>query len=100
MTTADDPAMSEAIVTAARQGDELLLLDKQRGGRGLPGRRRANRDWRKLVAQATRQNDPTTELTSDRAIAVQTVWDDGTSAAPRSARWCSSAPPARSTRTS
>src|SRR6202042_3988023 len=30
-----------------------------------------------LVAQSPLQNDPTTELTSSRVIAVQTVWDDG-----------------------
>jgi len=33
--------------------------------------------WRKLVEQSTLENDPTTELTGDRVIAVQTVWDNG-----------------------
>jgi signal transduction histidine kinase len=73
---ADDPALSAALVTAARQGDELLLLNSH--GKivvyqGMP----QNPGWRQLVAQSTLQNDPTTELTSDRVIAVQTVWDDG-----------------------
>jgi signal transduction histidine kinase len=72
----DDPAMSAALVTAARQGDELLLLDT-RGqvvvSRGVP----RSSAWRQLVAQSTTQNDPTTELTSNRVIAVQTVWNDG-----------------------
>ena len=72
----DDPAMSAALVTAARQGDELLLLDT-RGqvvvSRGVP----KSSAWRQLVAQSTTQNDPTTELTSNRVIAVQTVWNDG-----------------------
>ena len=73
---ADDPALSAALVTAARQGDELLLLNSH--GRvvvsqGIP----QNAAWRQLVAQSTLQNDPTTELTNDRVIAVQTVWDDG-----------------------
>ena len=74
---ADDPALSAALVTAARQGDELLLLNShgQRSSvsQGMP----QNPAWRQLVAQSTLQNDPTTELTNDRVIAVQTVWDDG-----------------------
>jgi signal transduction histidine kinase len=73
---ADDPAMSAALVTAARQGDELLLLNA-RGtvvvARGVP----QDPAWRQLVAQSTLQNDPTTELTNNRVVAVQTVWDDG-----------------------
>src|SRR3984957_5187456 len=72
----DDSAMSAALVTAARQGDELLILDKQGNGadpRGVP----KSGVWRELVAQSTTQNDPTTELTSNRVVAVQTVWDDG-----------------------
>lgn len=72
----DDPAMTAALKTAARQGDELLLLNIQgqvvvsQGTPHDPG-------WRQLVAQSRRQNDPTTELTGDRAIAVQTVWQNG-----------------------
>ena len=63
-------------MSAAREHDELLLLDKH--GRvvvsqGVP----QNGAWRQLVAQATQQSDPSTELTNDRAIAVQTVWGDG-----------------------
>ena len=72
----DDPALTAALVTAARQGDELLLLNS-RGrvivSQGLP----LDPAWRQLVAQSTLQNDPTTQLTSSRVIAVQTVWDDG-----------------------
>jgi signal transduction histidine kinase len=72
----DDPALSAALKTAARQGDELILLN-ERGKvvvhQGVP----QNPVWRQLVAQSTTQNDPTTELTSDRVIAVQTVWNDG-----------------------
>jgi signal transduction histidine kinase len=72
----DDPALSAALVTAARQGDELLLLDSHGHvivSQGVP----LDPAWRQLVAQSTLQNDPTTELTSNRVIAVQTVWDDG-----------------------
>jgi signal transduction histidine kinase len=72
----DDPALTAALVTAARQGDELLLLNSRGSvivSQGLP----LDPAWRQLVAQSTLQNDPTTQLTSSRVIAVQTVWDDG-----------------------
>jgi signal transduction histidine kinase len=72
----DDPALSAALKTAARQGDELLVLNDQGKvvvSQGTPH----DPEWRQLVAQSRRQNDPTTELTSDRAIAVQTVWANG-----------------------
>lgn len=73
---ADDPALSAALVTAARQGDELLLLNSHRV---VIVRQGSPRDavWRQLVTQSTLQNEPTTELTKDRVVAVQTVWDDG-----------------------
>ncbi len=74
---APDAALSEAMLSAARQHDELLLLDRHGKvvvSQGMP----SNGDWRKLVAQATLQNGPSTELTSNRAIAVETVWGDGT----------------------
>src|SRR6202000_2929934 len=71
-----DPALSAAMLSAARQHDELLLLDRHGTvvvSQGDPH----DGDWRRLVAQATQQNGPSTELTSDRAIAVQTVWGGG-----------------------
>jgi signal transduction histidine kinase len=71
-----DPALSTAMVSVAREHDELLLLDKHGHivlSQGFP----SNGDWRKLVAQATQQSGPTTELTSKQAIAVQIVWGDG-----------------------
>jgi signal transduction histidine kinase len=73
---ADDPALSAALKTAARQGDELLLLNSS--GRVVVSRGQP-RDavWHQLVAQSRTQNDPTTKLTGDRAVAVQTVWEDG-----------------------
>jgi len=71
-----DPALSTAMVAAAREHDELLLLDKH-GHIVLSQGSPSNGDWRKLVAQATQQSGPTTELTSKQAIAVQIVWGDG-----------------------
>ena len=37
----------------------------------------SNGDWRKLVARATEQSGPSTELTKSQAIAVQIVWGSG-----------------------
>jgi signal transduction histidine kinase len=72
----DDPAMVAALKTAARQGDELLLLSMR--GRVVVSQGHPHDPvWQQLVAQSRRQNDPTTELTGDRAIAVQTVWENG-----------------------
>jgi hypothetical protein len=74
---APDPALERAMVAAAREHDELLLLDNHGKvvlSQGFP----SNGDWHKLVAQAAQQSDPSTELTKDQAIAVQTVWGDGT----------------------
>jgi signal transduction histidine kinase len=71
-----DPALSAAMLSAARQHDELLLLDRHGAvvvSQGDP----QDGDWRRLVAQATQRNGPSTELTSNRSIAVQTVWGDG-----------------------
>jgi signal transduction histidine kinase len=73
---APDPALSSAMLSAARQHDELLLLDRHGNivvSQGIP----QNGDWRNLVAQATQMNGPSTKLTSDTAIAVDTVWGDG-----------------------
>ena len=73
---AADPALSAALVSAAREHDELLLLDKHGHvviSQGVP----QNGAWRRLVAESSDQNDPTTALASDRAIAVQTVWGAG-----------------------
>jgi signal transduction histidine kinase len=73
---APDPALERAMVSAAREHDELLLLDnhgKVVVSQGFP----SNGDWRKLVAQAAQQTNPSTELTSNEAIAVQIVWGDG-----------------------
>ena len=72
---AADPALTAALVAAAREHDELLVLDAQGNvvvSQGVP------RDaWRQLAAEAAERGDPATELTKDRVIAVETVWNDG-----------------------
>src|SRR6185437_9418620 len=52
----NDPAMAAALKTAARQGDELLLLNKHGDVVAQQGEPRDS-TWRQLVAQSTRQND-------------------------------------------
>jgi methyl-accepting chemotaxis protein len=69
------PALSAALLSAAREHDELLVLDKR--GNVVVSQGAPRDAWKQLVAEAEERGDPTTELTKDRVIAVQTVWDDG-----------------------
>jgi signal transduction histidine kinase len=74
---AADPALSQALVLAAREHDELEVLDKHGNLVIFQG---SPRDaWRQLASEAAERGDPTTELTKDRVIAVETVWNDGNS---------------------
>jgi signal transduction histidine kinase len=72
---AADPALKAALRSAARQGDELLVLD----GKGKPvawyGNPRDN--WRPVAAAETASGDPISKLTKDRAIVVEPIWNDG-----------------------
>ncbi len=70
-----DPALSQALAAAARDGDELLVLN--RSGQKVVSQGVPQDDWHKLAA-AGYQQDPTTELTRHTVIAVATVWGDGT----------------------
>jgi signal transduction histidine kinase len=71
---AANPALSAALLSAARQHDELLVLDSAGhvvDSQGVP------RDaWRQLAAEAAERGDPTTDMTKDRVIAVAPVWDN------------------------
>jgi signal transduction histidine kinase len=73
---AADPALSAAMLSAAHQHDQLLLLNA-RGEIVVSQGTLQNGGWRRLVAQAGRQASPTTELTHDSAIAVDTVLSNG-----------------------
>ena len=73
---AADPALYTALVSAARSHDELLVLNKQ--GRPVVSSPSLPKDsWAKLAAEAVEQNGASTELTTNRVIAVDTVWGDG-----------------------
>lgn len=71
---AADPALSTALVYAARQGDELQVLDTS--GKVVISQSVPHEAWRQLAGEAQERGDPSTEVTKDRVIAVQTVWND------------------------
>jgi signal transduction histidine kinase len=69
------PALRAAILGAARNNDELLVLDAHNHAvawHGIPHDR-----WRSLAAQADQNGNETSELTKDRVVVVEPVWDDG-----------------------
>jgi signal transduction histidine kinase len=70
-----DPALRAAVRIAARQNDELLLLNasnKPVAGLGTPLDR-----WQPLAAEASETGLQISKLTKDRAIVVEPVWNDG-----------------------
>ena len=72
---AADPALSNALLSAAREGDELLVLDE--AGKPVISQGVPRESWTQLEAEALERGDPTSELTKDRVIVVETVWNDG-----------------------
>ncbi len=70
-----DPALSQALLSAAREHDELLVLNKN--GHVVVSQGVPQDDWHKLAAEGYEQDSPATELTRDTVIAVDTVWNDG-----------------------
>ena len=74
----DGSALSDAMRDAERNGDEVLVLNQDNKlvpklSRGAP----VNDAWRKLAAEAAGQHGPTTELTKNAVIAVETIWGSG-----------------------
>jgi signal transduction histidine kinase len=72
---AADPALRAAVRSAAKQGDELLVLNVT--GKPIAGYGGSPRGWDKLAAEAYQSNGPITELTKDWVIVVEPVWNDG-----------------------
>jgi signal transduction histidine kinase len=70
-----DPALSQAVLSAARAHDELLVLSKS--GKIVIAQGVPQDDWHQLGAEGYEQSAPATELTKDTVIAVATVWGDG-----------------------
>jgi signal transduction histidine kinase len=70
-----DPELTSAVVSAARQGDELLVLDAK--DRVVVWRGAPREAWHELAAEATERGDLTTELIGDRVVVVEPVWNEG-----------------------
>jgi signal transduction histidine kinase len=71
---APNPALSAALLSAARQHDELLVVDS--AGRVVDSRGVPRDAWNGLAAEAAERGGPTTEMTKDRVIAVAPVWNN------------------------
>jgi signal transduction histidine kinase len=72
---AADPALRTAILSAARQDDEVLVLDST--GRLIAWHGVPRDKWSALAAEATQSGSRTSELTKDRVIVVEPVVSDG-----------------------
>jgi signal transduction histidine kinase len=69
------PVLRDAVKIASRQGDELLLLNARHHpvvGLGEPRDR-----WQRLVNDASQSGSQVSELTRDRAVIAEPVWNDG-----------------------
>ena len=73
---AADPALEAAVHSAARQDDELLVLNRH----GVVAQHLYPHDnWRQVAAAEYTSGDPATQLTRDRVIVVEPIDnDDGT----------------------
>jgi signal transduction histidine kinase len=70
-----DPALRTAVRIAARQDDELLLLNasnKPVVEFGTPSDK-----WQTLAAEASQSGSQVSKLTKDRAVVAEPVWNDG-----------------------
>jgi signal transduction histidine kinase len=70
---AADPALTAALLNAARQHDVLLLLNS--AGHVVAHRGQPPRDWAALAAQATQSGD-LTKMTKDSVIVAEPVLND------------------------
>jgi signal transduction histidine kinase len=71
---AADPALQAAVLSAARQDDELLVLNQHDlavAWHGYP-----HDSWHQVAATARTSGDPAAKLTKDRVIVVEPIWND------------------------
>ena len=74
---AADPALEAAAHSAARQDDELLVLNQH--GHVVASHLYPHDNWRQVAAETYTSGDPATMLTKDRVIVVEPILnDDGT----------------------
>jgi signal transduction histidine kinase len=70
-----DPALESAIHSAARNDDEVLVLDAS--NHVVASQLSPHDNWHTLAAEAAQQGALTSQLTRDRVIVVEPVWNDG-----------------------
>jgi len=70
-----DPALGQAVHSAARDDDEVLVLDAH--NQVVASQLSPHDRWQALAAQASAQGSLTSQLTKDRVIVVEPVWNDG-----------------------
>ena len=70
-----DPALRTAVRIAARQDDELLLLNAS--NKPVVGFRAPSDKWQTLAAEASQSGGQVSKLTKDRAVVAEPVWNDG-----------------------
>ncbi|HEX8007942.1 MAG TPA: hypothetical protein VF482_16115, partial [Trebonia sp.] len=68
-----DPALAAAVRSAARQNDELLVLNGRGQVVAWDGKPHDN-SWTRLAAQVNESGTLTSKFTKDRAIVVEPVW--------------------------
>ena len=71
---AADPALRAAVRSAAREDDELLVLNPQ--GQKVAWYGSPHDNWQQVAAAAA-GNDLAAKLTKDRVIVVEPIWNDG-----------------------
>lgn len=72
---AADPALQAAVSSAARQDDELLVLNAHREPLAWNGNS-PHDSWRQVAAAAYISGDPASKLTKDRVIVVEPIVND------------------------
>lgn len=70
-----DPALHRAVRIAARQNDELLLLNAN--NQPVAGFSRPLDNWQTLAAEASQSGSQVSALTKDRETVVEPVWKEG-----------------------
>ncbi|HEX6449172.1 MAG TPA: HAMP domain-containing sensor histidine kinase [Trebonia sp.] len=70
-----DPALRTAVQIAARQDDELLLLNS--ANQVVVAHGKPLLKWGPLALEASQTGSQTSKLTKERAIVVEPVWNDG-----------------------
>ncbi len=72
---AADPPLTSAMFRAAREQDELLVLNAK--GRVVAAQGTPKDEWGRVAAEAEESGGTSAELTKDRVVVVEPVWSGG-----------------------